>query len=146
MSIQSNKELMERWSLMREDLVEEVYAANHTLHFNGIVPEDYLRTTDVVRGFIANIRKAIPDITVTIDDMILEEDKVAILATWEGTHSGPWGDIPPTNLHFRWTDMNIVRIRDGLITDMTAASRYGFTELFHSGDLDENERMEKFRH
>lgn len=60
---------------------------------------------------------AMPDFTLTIDDMIAEDDKVLVRWTGEGTHTGDLMGIPATHRRTRWTAMSISRIEDGVMVE-----------------------------
>jgi steroid delta-isomerase-like uncharacterized protein len=62
-------------------------------------------------------RLAMPDFKLTIDDMIGEDDLVVIRWTGEGTHTGPFMDIPATHKTARFTAISIARIADGKMVE-----------------------------
>ena len=45
---------------------------------------------DPVKEFAAFVRPASADMTVTVQQAIVEGDWIAVRATWEGTHTGPF--------------------------------------------------------
>jgi predicted ester cyclase len=59
-----------------------------------------------------------PDLHFTIDDMIVEGDKVAIRTTWTGTHKGEIKGILPTNKKVTAWEIEIDRIVDGKIAEI----------------------------
>lgn len=70
----------------------------------------------------AMLHKAFPDLKVRIDDIVAEGDRVAVRATWTGTHRGslPMLPIPPSNRAFTFSGMVFWRIRDGRIAERWA--------------------------
>jgi len=60
---------------------------------------------------------AIPDLHVTIDDMVAEGDKVAVRCTVEGTPQGALLGIPPTGKSFRVSDYCIYRLVEGKVAE-----------------------------
>lgn len=54
---------------------------------------------------------------VHIDDMVADEDKVAVRVTMSGVHTGPLGDIPPTGKSFKMNGVYFVRIAGGQIVE-----------------------------
>jgi steroid delta-isomerase-like uncharacterized protein len=70
----------------------------------------------------AILHRAFPDLRVRIDDIIAEGDRVAVRATWTGSHRGPLPmlSVPPTNRAFEFTGMVFWRIRDGQIAERWA--------------------------
>lgn len=60
---------------------------------------------------------AFPDVIATIEDMVAEGDKVAIRATWRGTHKGEFMSIAPTGNKIEITYTVIYRIDDGKLAE-----------------------------
>ena len=70
-----------------------------------------------VRSFFAMFREALPDVEVTIDELVAEGDKVAIATTIAGTHRGELMGIPPTGRRVSVMGLDLVRLRDGKIAE-----------------------------
>jgi steroid delta-isomerase-like uncharacterized protein len=71
-------------------------------------------------GFKANAARlltAFPDVQFTVHDLIAENDLVAVHWTWEGTHRGPFNNIPPTNRRVRQEGMVMYRFDGGKVAD-----------------------------
>jgi predicted ester cyclase len=51
-----------------------------------------------------------PDVTVTVEAIVAEDDLVATVATWRGTH-------PPAGTHLVGRTMHLFHIADELITE-----------------------------
>ncbi|MGH7427033.1 MAG: ester cyclase [Candidatus Methylomirabilaceae bacterium] len=60
---------------------------------------------------------ALPDTTLRIDDQIAERDRVASRVVFRGTHTGPFGPLPPTGRTVEVTGCIVLRIADGLIVE-----------------------------
>ncbi|MEB3022994.1 MULTISPECIES: ester cyclase [Mycolicibacter] len=60
---------------------------------------------------------AFPDMIFTVEDMIVEGDQLVARYTARGTHEGPLLDIPGTGVQVELTGIDIMRFKDGLITD-----------------------------
>ncbi len=71
--------------------------------------------TGVKRYFIM-LRTAFPDLKVTIEEQVAEEDKVVHLTRWQGTHQGDYYDIPATGKHVSFAEIVIGYLRDGMVT------------------------------
>lgn len=63
------------------------------------------------------LHAAFPDLSIKVDDLVAEGDKVASRWTATGTQRGPFFGIPPTNLRVTWTGMTLDRIQGGKIVD-----------------------------
>ncbi|HEX5423254.1 MAG TPA: ester cyclase [Candidatus Acidoferrales bacterium] len=70
----------------------------------------------------AMLHRAFPDLRVRIEDVLAEGDRIAIRATWTGTHRGalPIMPVPPMNRPFTFTGMVFWRVRDGKIVERWA--------------------------
>jgi steroid delta-isomerase-like uncharacterized protein len=70
----------------------------------------------------AMLHTAFPDLRVKIEDIVAEGDRVAVRASWTGTHRGPLPliPVPVTNRAFVLTGMVFWRIRDGKIVERWA--------------------------
>lgn len=70
------------------------------------------------KQFVAMVSTAFPDIRVTVEDLIAEEDKVVARVTVSGTHRGVLlGSIQPTDRHATWTGIDIIRVAGGKIVE-----------------------------
>lgn len=104
----------EVWNRGREETIDELFAA-HGIGYG-------LGDTDVpTRGpaefklFANNLRGAIPDIRMTIEDIMAEGDKVTVRITVEGTHKGGQLGVAPTGRRIRIAGVVLVRIANGQI-------------------------------
>lgn len=63
------------------------------------------------------LASAITDFEFVIIDMIAEDDKVAVIGTWTGTHSGDFMGMSATGNTFEIPVFDLFRIEDGLIVE-----------------------------
>jgi predicted ester cyclase len=122
-----NKELVTRlykdgWARGNLDVVDEVFAPEHVLHWNELTPTDQKRTTSEVKAIIQAYRNAFPDLKVEINAMIAEGDRVAVQITFIGTHERPYEGFRPTHQLSRFTDMQILRISGRKIVESSLPS------------------------
>jgi predicted ester cyclase len=68
--------------------------------------KDYKQST-------SEIYSALPDVHFTLDDMVVEGDKVAVRFTFSGTHKGEFMGIPPSNRKVTMWGIYIDRIAGG---------------------------------
>jgi len=61
---------------------------------------------------------AIPDLHVTIDDLVAEEDKLTVRYTVEGTQQGELLGVPPTGKRFRTSAICIYRLAEGKVAEV----------------------------
>ena len=63
------------------------------------------------------IKNAFSELHATIDDMVAEDDKVAVRFTAMGIHTGQLPGVEPTGKPFTWTGLAIYRIVNGKIAE-----------------------------
>ena len=78
---------------------------------------DLPRTGEGVKQMFAMFRAAFPDLRGTIDDLIVEGDKVVVRATWTGSHKGEFMGIPPSDQFVTFKVIDILRIENGKIAE-----------------------------
>jgi predicted ester cyclase len=59
----------------------------------------------------------IPDLRVTIEELVAEGDKVAVRRAYVGTHRGELLGIPPTGKQVRVSGISIFRLAGGKIAE-----------------------------
>jgi predicted ester cyclase len=89
-------------------IIDELYAADFVSHSG-----DDIRGIENVKNSISEEFSAFPDLHFTIDDMVVEGDKLAARCTITGTHKGEFMGIPPTNKKVKVWAMSIDRIAGG---------------------------------
>ena len=60
---------------------------------------------------------AFPTSHYAVEDVISEGDRVAVRLAWRAVHGGPFQGLPATGSALSLTQMAIMRINDGLITE-----------------------------
>ena len=70
----------------------------------------------------AMLHTAFPDLRIKIEDILAEGDRVAVRASWTGTHRGslPMMPVSATNRTVSFTGMVLWRIRDGKLVERWA--------------------------
>jgi predicted ester cyclase len=76
---------------------------------------------------IGALRQGFPDIKWTIDEILAEGDKVAVKATWRGTHTGQFRTYAPTNKKTTNGGIAIYQFKNGKIVGISIETdRLGF--------------------
>ena len=77
-----------------------------------------------VKIAVSHLHTAFPDFSLTIEDMASTDDKVWVRLTGRGTHTGPFGPLPPsgkilqpTGKAFVITIIDIGRFKDGKLVE-----------------------------
>ncbi len=105
----------EVWNKRRLELVDEIISPSHALHDpnvsgSAVGPEAYKRQ---VTRFIT----AFPDLRLTIEDIVGENEKLAVAWTISGTHKGEFMGIPATNKKVSVDGITINHIVNAKIMD-----------------------------
>jgi steroid delta-isomerase-like uncharacterized protein len=96
--------------------LREILGASVTHHAAGGYP-DTMQPAEV-EAMMAGFLTSFPDLEITIDDVIVENDKVVERYTASGTQTGPFGDLPASGRAATWTGINIFRIECGRIVEI----------------------------
>jgi steroid delta-isomerase-like uncharacterized protein len=112
----------EVWNKRRVELVDELMSPSHAMHDNhlpdsGVGPEAYKRN-------VARFVTSFPDLRFNVEDMLAENDKVAVGWTISGTHKGEFRGISPTGKKVSIEGITIHHIADGKIMDSYANADY----------------------
>ena len=130
MSIKENKALVRR-------VVDSWNRRDLEAFFNVLAPEyiEHLPTGDIslahLKKYAHTFFTAFPDIRITINDMVAEGDKVAVLVNWSATHQGEYMGIPPTGKKIDITVAMIIKVKAGKlvefwnVTDIRLAQQLG---------------------
>ncbi len=74
------------------------------------------------RTFFSAMRKAFPDMAVSLDTMVADEGSVAFAYTMTGTHQGVLMGIAPTGKKVKFRGLQISRFRDGKMAERWGSS------------------------
>src|SRR3954470_19105899 len=96
------------------DVVDSFFAPDFVSHNN---PPGFPPGVDGVKQFFAMFRDAFPDVTVVIDELVADGDRVAVATTFTGTHQGELMGMAPTGKRVSVTGIDIVRVADGRIVE-----------------------------
>jgi predicted ester cyclase len=92
----------------------ELFDPGFTAHYPGLPPMDL----ESVRQFLALFGAAFSDIRHTIEDIIAENDRVAVRLTVQSTHTGDFFGVPATGNQVSVEQFAIIRIASGKIAEM----------------------------
>jgi len=111
MSIEANKALARRivdemWNTRNLNVINEVYAPQ----FGG--------GHAAARQFVEANLAAFPDLQITIQDQIAEDDLVTTRYIMRATHQGEIANIPPTGKQFEVTGIEMHRFAEGKLIEL----------------------------
>jgi steroid delta-isomerase-like uncharacterized protein len=97
------------------ELADEIYATDYVGH-DPSNPEE-VRGLQAAKQAAADYRRAFPDLRVTVEELIAEEDKVAARLRVRGTHLGDLNGIAPTGRRVDFTGIVMSRVEGGRIAE-----------------------------
>jgi steroid delta-isomerase-like uncharacterized protein len=95
-------------------VVDDFFATDFVSHNN---PPGFPPGVDGVKLFFATFRDAFPDVSVQIDEIVADGDRVAVATTFTGTHEGELMGVAPPGRRVSVTGIDIVRVADGRIAE-----------------------------
>ncbi len=96
------------------DLWEMALTEDYQAYVNG----QMIPNREVGKGFVQAMHGAFPNLKYTLNDTIMEGDKVVTRWTASGTNSGDFFGMPATNKNVTMLGITIFRIRDGRIATL----------------------------
>jgi steroid delta-isomerase-like uncharacterized protein len=119
MPVESVVEYQRLWveALNRGDVssADAVFAPDCIVHITGIA--EPLRGVGSFKDVVAGLLRAFPDIHFTIEDQLVQGDRVAFRWRATGTHTGPLGDAPPTGKSVALDGIIVDRVADGRVKE-----------------------------
>ena len=73
-------------------------------------------------GFFTAFRAAFPDLNIAVEQLVADDDNVAIAYTVTGTHKGDFLGIPATGRQIKARGVQIARFENGLIVERWGSS------------------------
>ncbi len=119
-NIETTKKMGEAVNKGNLDVFNEVFASNVKDHDpapdQGSGPEGFIK-------FFTAFRTAFPDLKIAVEQMVADDDNVAIAYTVTGTHQGPFQGIPATNKKIKARGVQIAKFNsDGKIVERWGSS------------------------
>ena len=123
MSTKENKAIAHRfaqvWAAGGLHVVDELAAPDIVVSYP--IPPEPIRGAEAFKAFLTEFVAGLPDVAVTVDDMIAEGDKVACRWTMRGTHTGPLFGFPATGRPVQISGFTFYRIASGKVVEETGA-------------------------
>ncbi len=116
---EQNKELVKRaWEALSKgdfEAYKEVVAPEYVWYLPSRSTKPMSREETI--EFVKMLRKAFPDISWSMEELIATEDKVIIRFIERGTHEGEFQGIPATGNKYETSGSSIFRIENGKIVE-----------------------------
>ena len=125
MATEQNKTVIRRyyeelWNKGNLGLASDIFAADAVRHDpNTAAPT---RVAEAIAPYVAMNRTAFPDLHFTIDDLMVDGDKVVARWTFRGTHNGEYMGVPASGKQVVMGGIGIYRVAGGKITDLWVVS------------------------
>jgi steroid delta-isomerase-like uncharacterized protein len=85
---------------------------------NELLPHDPpARLIDTFKETFSEAREGFPDLSVTVEDVMAEGDRVAARVTMRGTHCGEFQGVAPTGKRVEVKALDMFRISNGKIVE-----------------------------
>jgi steroid delta-isomerase-like uncharacterized protein len=94
------------------DLLDEFVAEGYRNH-NAFVADG----REANRQFWTALFDALPDLSATVDDVVVSGDRVVGRFTYRGTHTGELMGIPPSGNRVEMRSIDIWRVEDGMFVE-----------------------------
>jgi steroid delta-isomerase-like uncharacterized protein len=115
----SSKDVIGRWVEIVNtgslDALGEVWAPGCVVHAGGGIPA--VQGLDALGEVLGLYGAALPDLSVTVEEIVAEGDRIAARFTTRGTHTGEFLGVPGTGKSVVMGGFAIFRIVDGLIAE-----------------------------
>jgi steroid delta-isomerase-like uncharacterized protein len=105
----------EAWNGGNLDLIDELFAADYVGH--DAPRPDPVQGPEGMKDFLRMYHGAFSDAHITLDDVIIKDDKVVTRWTGRGTHDGDLMGIPPTGKKIEFVGIRIFRVAEGKIAE-----------------------------
>lgn len=135
---EENKALVRRWfdevwNKGNADAIDDLFDENGIAHGLSDDPSNPIRGPRDYRPFYAVFREAFPNMTIVVEDMVAEGDKVAARCSVHGKHEGDFMGRAATQSPVDITGITIVRIAGGKIVE--AWNNFDFMTLYRQCGL-----------
>jgi steroid delta-isomerase-like uncharacterized protein len=111
----------EMWSTGNAKLIDEHMAPNYVLHKP---PTGFTPDRDGLKGILQALRSAFPDLRMTVEDVIAEDDKVVQRRLYQGTHKAELFGIPATGKSVSVSQIIVSRVADGKFVEEWAETDF----------------------
>src|SRR5262245_22633932 len=118
MSPQESKVMVRRF-------IDEIFVKGNVNAVDKLVTPDFVPHSwgsvqpgaDSLKQAVTRVSAMLSGVTMKIEDMIAEDDKVAVRLTARGTHSGNFMGVPATGKAYSISETHIFHMRDGKVAE-----------------------------
>ena len=118
MSTDQNKQIARRF-------IDEIFVKGDKDTVDELLADDFVGHTwpstgkpkDDLKAAIDRTSKGLADPVFTIEDLIAEDDRVAVRLTTSATQTGEFMGMPPTGKTYEIEEIHVFRLRDGKVSE-----------------------------
>jgi steroid delta-isomerase-like uncharacterized protein len=118
MTIEANKALVRRF-------IDEIFVGMSAEAVDELVTDDFTPHTGATAGpgkeplrqAIERVSAGLADVSMSIEDIVAEGDRVAVRLISRATQVGPFMGLPPSGKAYSIEELHLFRIRDGKIAE-----------------------------
>ena len=118
----------EVWNKGRAELIDEMIAPEAIAHGLEDPSGNPVRGPEEFKKFFQGFRAAFPDIHITVEETVSEDDLVVAYCKIKATHTGPAFGMQATNMPVAFEGMLMFRVRDGKCVE--AWNSFDFFKMF----------------
>jgi steroid delta-isomerase-like uncharacterized protein len=115
---ETNKAIVRRF-------IEEVFVAGRPASVDELVADDFRPHTwastgegrEDLKAAIERVTAGLADVSMAVEDMVAEGDRVAVRLTARATQTGEFMGLPPSGKSYEIGEIHWFRIRDGQIVE-----------------------------
>jgi steroid delta-isomerase-like uncharacterized protein len=118
--VERNKVASRRWIEVfteRDDAEEADVRAQDYVAYAPASLEPAPLDSEAWTRFLAGFVEAFPDLQLTVEDAVAEDDLVAQRVRFEGTHKGEFQGLPPTQRKVTFSGLELNRFVDGRVAE-----------------------------
>ncbi len=117
-TLEHNKAVVRRF-------IDEIFLKGDFGAVDQLLTDDFIPHTwgamsggkDELKQAIERVSAGISDASMTIEDVIAEEDRVAVRLTSSATHTGEFMGMPASGKRYEIGEIHIFRLRDGRVSE-----------------------------
>ena|SRR5712692_1584027 len=106
----------EAWNSKDLTLVDELISPTYVGH--DVTLSNAERGPERIKRIMTSFRTAFPDLRVTVEDVVVQDDKEVVRWIARGTHQGTFMNIAPTGKPIAVSGTDIGRVANGQIQEM----------------------------
>lgn len=104
----------ELWNQWRYELIPELLSPD--IVFRGSLGVA-VRGSEGFRGYMQSVQRAFPDFHNVVEEVVSQDDRIAVRLTYRGTHSGPIFGHPATGKRVEYSGIALFRVADTVIRE-----------------------------